>query len=78
MYLDRSTNTTISGSVYGNRANWNGGGVYLYNSDYFTNTGWITNNAAIIGTGGGVYKFGSYDNSYFGNVSDNYPDDIAP
>jgi hypothetical protein len=50
--------------------------VYLDNSDYFTNTGWITNNNAY--SGGGVYRIGSYDNSYFGNVSDNYPNDIAP
>jgi hypothetical protein len=61
--------------VYGNSANL-GGGVFLWSSDYFTNTGWITNNNAGI-SGGGVYKFGSYY-SYFGNVSNNFPDDIAP
>jgi parallel beta-helix repeat protein len=76
VYLWYSTSNTISGSVYGNSANQYGGGVFLWSSDYFTNTGWITNNNAGI-SGGGVYKFGSYY-SYFGNVSGNYPDDIAP
>jgi len=79
MFLGYSTYTTISGSVYGNYASTYGGGVYLDNSDYFTNTGWITNNTA--GTmygGGGVYKFGSYDNSYFGNVTNNSYEDIFP
>jgi hypothetical protein len=76
VYLDSSPNTTISGSVYSNSADY-GGGLYLYISDYFTNTGWITNNTAG-SAGGGVYRIGSYDNSYFGNVSGNYPDDIAP
>jgi hypothetical protein len=40
-------------------------------SDYFTNTGWITNNTAnnTPGSGGGVYTNGSHANSYFGNVS---------
>jgi hypothetical protein len=77
LYLEDSPNTTISGSVYGNRAIQYGGGVYLDYSDYFTNTGWITNNTAG-SAGGGVYRIGSYDNSDFGNVSDNYPNDIAP
>jgi parallel beta-helix repeat protein len=81
MYLVDSSNNTISGSVYGNSANYYGGGVYLDNSDYFTNTGWITNNTVIntnYGSGGGVYTNGSHANSYFGNVSNNIPDDIAP
>jgi protease II len=54
--------------------------VFLNVSDYFTNTGWITNNTVTSsgGSGGGVYKFGSYANSYFGNVSGNSPDNIAP
>jgi hypothetical protein len=77
LYLSYSTKNTISGSVYGNSANDSGGGVYLYYSDYFTNTGWITNNKAYI-NGGGVYTNGSHPNSYFGNVSDNSPNDIAP
>jgi hypothetical protein len=51
--------------------------VFLDSSDYFTNTGWITNNTAS-SSGGGVYKLGSYDNSYFGNVSGNSPNDIIP
>jgi hypothetical protein len=51
--------------------------VYLTNSDYFTNTGWITNNTAG-SDGGGVYTNGSHPNSYFGNVSGNSPNDIAP
>jgi len=51
--------------------------VYLTNSDYFTNTGWITNNYAD-SSGGGVYRVGSYANSYFGNVINNIPDNIAP
>jgi hypothetical protein len=36
LYLDRSTNTTISGSVYSNRANLgDGGGLYLnYSTKY--------------------------------------------
>jgi len=78
LYLLYSPNTTISGSVDGNKASQYGGGLVLYNSDYFTNAGWITNNRAYYSTGGGVYRIGSYDNSYFGNVSGNYPDDIAP
>jgi parallel beta-helix repeat protein len=76
VYLADSLNTTISGSVYTNIATW-GGGVYLVNSDYFTNTGWITNNTAS-SAGGGVYRSGSYSSSYFGNVSNNSPNDIAP
>jgi hypothetical protein len=75
LFLAFSPNTTISGSVYGNSAYY-GGGLYLDNSDYFTNTGWITGNTA--SNGGGVYRIGSYSNSYFGNVSNNFPDDIAP
>jgi hypothetical protein len=51
--------------------------VYLDNSDYFANTGWITNNKAS-SSGGDVYKVGSYYNSSFGNVSGNTPNDIAP
>jgi len=76
LYLYYSSNNTISGSVYSNSANNSGGGLYLANSDYFTNIGWITNNNAY--SGGGVYTNGSHPNSYFGNVSDNSPDDIAP
>jgi ribulose bisphosphate carboxylase small subunit len=79
LYLDYSRNTTISGSVYGNSAIF-GGGLFLVDSDYFTNTGWITNNTADsdVGSGGGVYRIGLYSNSYFGNVSNNFPDNIAP
>jgi len=77
LYLNNSPNTTISGSVYSNSANLYGGGVYLQDSDYFTNTGWITNNTAG-SAGGGVFINGSYANSYFGNVSGNSPDNIAP
>jgi len=76
VFLYDSTSNTISGSVYGNSANY-GGGVYLDYSDYFTNTGWITNNTAGF-AGGGVYTNGSHPNSYFGNISNNSPDDIAP
>jgi len=79
LFLLYSPNTTISSSVYSNRANYRGGGVYLLNSDYFTNTGWITNNTAgSAGAGGGVHRIGSYPNSYFGNVSGNFPNNIAP
>jgi len=74
VYLSGSSNTTISGSVYGNSAN-SGGGLYLDNSDYFTNTGWITNNTAG-SDGGGVYRSGSYPNSYFTNVISNFVDGI--
>jgi parallel beta-helix repeat protein len=74
LYLWYSTNTTISGSVYGNSANF-GGGVYLYSSDYFTNTGWITNNTAGF-AGGGVYTNVPHPNSYFGNVTNNTPNDF--
>jgi hypothetical protein len=48
--------------------------VYLYFSDYFTNTGWITNNTAT--NGGGVYRIGLYSNSYFGNVTNNIPNNF--
>jgi hypothetical protein len=36
----------------------------LDNSDYFINTGWITNNTAG-SSGGGVYTNGPHTNSYF-------------
>jgi hypothetical protein len=61
--------------VYGNSANQYGGGVYLNNSDYFTNTGWITNNTAS-SNGGGVYTNVSHPNSYFTNVIDNTPNNF--
>jgi len=74
LYLDCSPNTTISGSVYSNRA-YLGGGLFLYSSDYFTNTGWITNNAAV-SSGGGVYTNVSHPNSYFGYVINNTPNNF--
>jgi len=54
-----------------------GGGVYLDNSDYFTNDGWITNNNATI-KGGGVYTNNSHPHSYFGDgtVINNSPDNF--
>jgi hypothetical protein len=69
-----NTISGISGRVYSNRAN-SVGGLYLYISDYFTNTGWITNNTAI-STGGGVYTNGSHPNSYFGRVINNIPNNF--
>ena len=74
VYLLNSTYNTISGGVYGNSAT-NGGGVYLLYSDYFTNTGWITNNTAD-SSGGGVYTNAPYTNSYFGNVTNNTPNNF--
>ncbi|MGC8766941.1 MAG: hypothetical protein ACP5QP_04505 [Brevinematia bacterium] len=44
-------------------------------SDYFTNTGWITNNTDGI-TGGGVYTNGSHANSSFGNVTNDTPNNF--
>jgi parallel beta-helix repeat protein len=54
-----------------------GGGVYLDNSDYFTNDGWITNNNATI-RGGGVYTNNPHPHSYFGDgtVINNSPDNF--
>jgi parallel beta-helix repeat protein len=54
-----------------------GGGVYLDNSDYFTNDGWITNNNATI-RGGGVYTNNPHLHSYFGDgtVINNSPDNF--
>jgi parallel beta-helix repeat protein len=54
-----------------------GGGVYLDNSDYFTNDGWITNNNATI-KGGGVYTNNPHPHSYFGDgtVINNSPDNF--
>jgi len=62
--------------VYGNSAT-NGGGVFLRNSDYFTNIGWITNNHANT-TGGGVYTNTSHPNSYLGvgRVINNIPNNF--
>ena len=54
-----------------------GGGVYLDNSDYFTNDGWITNNNATV-KGGGVYTNNPHPHSYFGDgrVISNSPDNF--
>jgi hypothetical protein len=49
-----SPNTTISGSVYGNSANYDGGGLYLYNSPNTTISGNVYGNSANY-DGGGVY-----------------------
>jgi hypothetical protein len=46
-------------------------GCICIDSDYFTNTGWITNNTAI-SNGGGVYTNVPHPNSYFGNVTNNF------
>ena len=74
VFLFGSQNTTISGGVYSNRAYW-GGGLFLYYSDYFTNTGWITNNTAG-SSGGGVYTNTSHPNSYFCHVVNNTPNNF--
>ncbi len=74
VYLRSSTSNTISGSVYSNSASY-GGGVYLRSSDYFTNIGWISNNTAG-NTGGGVYTNVDHPNSYFGNVTNNSPNNF--
>jgi hypothetical protein len=68
---------TLSGSVNNNTAHTNGGGVYLNNSDYFTNTGWITNNRASV-SGGGVYTNTSDPNSYLGvgRIINNIPNNF--
>jgi hypothetical protein len=80
IYISSVSYLVIESSVViSNNSAIDGGGLYLNISDYFTNTGWITNNTTgTIYGGGGVYRIGSYANSYFGNVSGNTPNDIAP
>ena len=76
IHLYNSPYTLLRGNVYNNSAPW-AGGVYLENSDYFTNLGWITNNESYLSpSGGGVFTNSLHENSYFGNVTNNYPTDF--
>ena len=64
-----SSNNTISGSVYSNRAGI-GGGLYLVNSTYNTISGSVYDNSANQ-YGGGLYLWESTSNTISGNVYGN-------
>jgi parallel beta-helix repeat protein len=69
VFLWYSTNTTISGNVYGNSAN-SGGGVYLYYSTNTTISGSICDNSAN-NSGGGLYLDNSTNTTISGSVYGN-------